>query len=213
MAAAVLLALAAIMAMSGGDIGLVIFVGVAATLSYSVVRALQRDNARHALLQKVQVTIEQHRSSLVRRRAQLVQPDAYGKPQWERWKKEIEYFITHHIAPSLTQKEYSVLGAEKSGARVVLQCKLYEQPVGNKAVQEAAAAKALTSKQAMALSLQTTDIRQQPSSLLLQTEFCFSTIVIYRIWIIFSDQNRKAAFSVSKRRRSTDIPPSRHCST
>jgi restriction system protein len=192
---------------SGGDIGLVIFVGVAAALSYWVVRALQRENARRALFQKVQATIEQHRISLVRRRAQLVQPDAYGKPQRERWITEIQYFITHHIGPSLTSREYLVLGreratienfvercvmaamqdepafqafsddmtpsefevfcaeelrrvgwnarvtmqsrdqgvdvvAEKGGVRVVIQCKLYKQPVGNKAVQEAAAAKA-----------------------------------------------------------------------
>src|ERR1700730_11505635 len=32
--------------------------------------------------------------------------------------------------------------AEKNGIRLVLQCKLYSRPVGNKAVQEAAAARA-----------------------------------------------------------------------
>ena len=144
---------------------------------------------------------------LVRRRAQLVRQDAYGKLQLDRWAKEIEYFITHHINPLLTKDEQSLLDrervaivhsivartesatrdkpiftafsegmtptefeifcaeqlrrsgwdarvtlqsrdqgidvvAEKAGLRVVLQCKLYSGPVGNKAVQEITAGKA-----------------------------------------------------------------------
>lgn len=188
-------------------IRLVIVLGVAAALAYPVVRHIRRVDARRTLLQKVQAIIEQQISSLVRRRAQLVRQDAYGKPQVEKWAKEIDYFITQHIEPSLAPKELWALGreratvadliearvevamqnqpafrefsdgmtpvefevfcaeelrragwnarvtmqsrdqgvdvvAEKDGVRIVLQCKLYTRPVGNKSVQEAAAAKA-----------------------------------------------------------------------
>lgn len=188
-----------------------IFLGVLAggaiTLSYLAVLYLRRVGARRTLFQKVEDSITQQLSPLIRRRAQLVQHDAYGKPQVDKWKKEIEYFITHHIKSSLSQNECLVLSreratvasrvdmrinaamrddpafqvfsnemtpaqfevfcaeelrrvgwnahvttqsrdqgvdvvAEKDGVRVVLQCKLYSRPVGNKAVQEAAAARA-----------------------------------------------------------------------
>jgi HJR/Mrr/RecB family endonuclease len=125
----------------------------------------------------------------------------------EKWTSEIDYFITHHIVPTLTVREQSMLAhehaaiadlvasqvetemqarpafrgvsdaktpaefetfcaeelrragwnaqvtqqsrdqgvdvvAEKAGMRVVLQCKFYSRPVGNKSVQEVAAARA-----------------------------------------------------------------------
>lgn len=168
---------------------------------------LLRSNRRQSLLRKANAVIEQHMDELVRRRAQLVRQDAYGKLQLDRWAKEIEYFITHHVSPLLTTQEQSLLDrervaitrtiaerteklmqekpifavfsddmtptefeifcaeqlkrsgwdarvtlqsrdqgidvvAEKAGLRVVLQCKLYSGPVGNKAVQEIAAGKA-----------------------------------------------------------------------
>ena len=186
--------------------GFVILVGGAAVLAYPVVRLFLRDSARRALLQKTQAVIGQQISPLVRRRTQLVWQDAYGKPQTEKWEKEIDNFITHHIEPLLASNELSVLRrerttvanligtrveaamrdqpafqaffddmspaefetfcaeelrrvgwsarvtmqsrdqgvdvvAEKGSVRVVLQCKLYARPVGNKSVQEIAAAR------------------------------------------------------------------------
>jgi hypothetical protein len=56
--------------------------------------------------------------------------------------------------------------AEKNGVRVVIQCKLYARPVGNKAVQEAAAARA-HEQGIMASWSQTTDTRRMPTNLLL----------------------------------------------
>ena len=187
--------------------GVVILLGGAGALAYLVVRFLRHDSAHRTLLQKVEATIEQQKSSLVRRKAQLVWRDAYGKLVLDKWSAEIDYFITHHICPSLTIKEQSILEkerveiarmisehietvaqntpvsrafsdaitprefevfcaeqlrqsgwnaqvtqqsrdqgvdviAEKDGLRIVLQCKLYSGPVGNKAVQEAVAARA-----------------------------------------------------------------------
>jgi restriction system protein len=168
---------------------------------------LLRSERRHRVLGKANTVIEQHMDELVRRRAQLVRRDAYGKLQLDRWTREIEYFITHHVSPLLTKEEQALLDrervaiariiaerteklmqekpifavfsddmtptefeifcaeqlkrsgwdarvtlqsrdqgidvvAEKAGLRVVLQCKLYSGPVGNKAVQEIAAGKA-----------------------------------------------------------------------
>lgn len=172
-----------------------------------VLKVVHPARLRQGLLIKTQALIEKHSDQLVRRRAQLVWRDAYGKWQLDKWDKEVEYFITTHITPALTQAERSILirerphfhglihdriesvtqgrpvfpafsgnmtpsefeifcadqlrqsgwnarvtrqsrdqgvdvVAEKAGVRVVLQCKLYSRPVGNKAVQEVAAGKA-----------------------------------------------------------------------
>jgi HJR/Mrr/RecB family endonuclease len=162
---------------------------------------------RQALLARADAVIDKHADQLARRRFQLVRNDYYGKAQFAKWDKEIDYFITHHIRPSLTTGECSVLEreyaaivftikehierairekpsfspvsdamtsaefelfcaeklrqagwdayatrrgrdqgvdviAEKAGVRIVLQCKLYSGPVGNKAVQEVVAGRA-----------------------------------------------------------------------
>lgn len=182
-------------------------IGVAIALKKAVRGFLDRRAGKSAA-QKTAAAINEHLSSLVRRRAQLVRPDAYGKPRLENWAKEINYFVDEHITPRLTPREHwafirenqtSIVTAihirvekeakknpaflafsddmtpgefesfcadelrragwnarvtlqsrdqgvdviaEKDRIRVVLQCKLYARPVGNKAVQEAAAARA-----------------------------------------------------------------------
>ena len=167
-------------------------------------RASLRKHALAALLEKAETAVRQHMEALLRRRAQLIRLDPYGKPQAERWSKELDYFVQQHLKPALTTAEQVTLGrnrnevleaievqvaaalatqnpfakfsddftpsefetfcaetlrehgwdarvtqqsrdqgvdvvASKAGRRVVLQCKLYSSPVGNKAVQEAAA--------------------------------------------------------------------------
>jgi restriction system protein len=162
---------------------------------------------RRSFFDKANAVIVQHADQLARRRAQLVRADAYGKPIFDKWVEEINYFVSQHVEPKLTTGEQSVLIknrasitqwviqrveevtcnrpafeafsekltptefeaycadqlrqsgwnahvtrqsrdqgvdviAEKNGVRIVLQCKLYSNPVGNKAVQEAAAARA-----------------------------------------------------------------------
>jgi restriction system protein len=147
---------------------------------------------------------EEQLSSLVRKRRQLVQPDAYGNLVLERWVKEVDYFISTSIKPRLASDEQFALPeysmeiahhieeavrgaaldrptaqafwddmkplefehfcaeelrragwnarvtmqsrdqgvdvvADKGRCRIILQCKLYTRPVGNKSVQEAAA--------------------------------------------------------------------------
>ena len=183
-----------------------VFAGVA-MVAWLLARLVRRALARRAFRRKVDGAIDQHLTALIRRRAQLVRPDAYGKPREEKWEREIDYFIEHHIEPALTPREQRLLArdpdklaariadrvaaesgdgtafegfsndmtptefetfcaeelrragwraeltaqsrdqgvdviAEKNGLRVVLQCKLYTRPVGNKSVQEAAAGRA-----------------------------------------------------------------------
>lgn len=172
-----------------------------------VLRELLRKRALDALLQAAAAATSSHMEALLRRRAQLVQKDAYGKLQLDRWSKELDYFIQQHLMPLLPPSERAALVrnkvnvlraidrqviaasadqnpfarfsdnftpaefetfcaeilrshgwdtrvtqqsrdqgvdviASKSGRRVVIQCKLYSSPVGNKAVQEAAAGRA-----------------------------------------------------------------------
>jgi restriction system protein len=188
-----------------GAFFIVLGVGVGGAL---LLRSLLRPGqVRKRALAKAGAVIDQYSDQLLRKRAQLVRADAYGKLQFEKWVKEVDYFVTNHMAPALSAEEKSVLHrdravfvrlvtdtvealtksrpvfaefsdrltptdfelfcaeqlklsgwdarvtlrsrdqgvdviAEKSGVRVVLQCKLYSGPVGNKAVQEIAAGRA-----------------------------------------------------------------------
>lgn len=159
---------------------------------------------RDRVLERVDAITKEHIDELVRQRRIKVRDDPYGKPMLEKWYSHVDYFITHHIRPSLRQsqqpivdKHWTVISqrilqwveyaaqqrpvftvvpanmppaefetfcaetlrtygwdvrrtalshdqgvnviAEKNAMRVVLQCKLYSNPVGNKAVQEIAA--------------------------------------------------------------------------
>jgi restriction system protein len=191
---------------TGNAIGLIVLVILAASIAYLTVKLLRRTSLRQALLKRVQATTDQQLQALLRRRAQLVRLDPYGKPQADKWCKEIDYFIKQHIQPLLNPQERAALErnheqvaeivgarvetamrdqppfktfsddmkpaefetfcaeelrragwnarvtmqsrdqgvdviAAKNGRRVVLQCKLYARPVGNKSVQEATAAR------------------------------------------------------------------------
>jgi restriction system protein len=192
---------------SGGSAAWAI-VGIAVlVVAYPVLRWVGRLAARYTLMRHAAAITQQHMASLLRRRSQLVTLDPYGKPLFDRWDKEIAYFIAQHLEPSLASAEQASLLrnhdrvaaliattveaafdvqpafqlfsdditpaqyenfcaeqlrqagwsarvtmhsrdqgvdviAEKDGRRIVLQCKLYARPVGNKSVQEAAAARA-----------------------------------------------------------------------
>ena len=64
-----------------------------------MLRASLRKQALTALLQKAGVAVSQHMEALLRRRAQLIRLDPYGKPQAERWSKELDYFVQQHLKP------------------------------------------------------------------------------------------------------------------
>ena len=177
-------------------VSIVVVLAVIAGIAAIVTRKLLRfSQLRRSALAKVSVVIERHMDPLVRKWAQLVRSDAYGKVLLDKWDKEVEYFIKNHLAPVLTVEERSALHdqglslarlvterveaaarkcplfeafsnnlspadfeifcaeqlrssgwdarvtlqsrdqgvdvvAEKAGIRVVLQCKLYSNPVG-----------------------------------------------------------------------------------
>jgi hypothetical protein len=189
---------------AGRTVGTVTVLVVVGVLIYfgALVAVRARDNRR--LTDAIVSAIAEHRSALVRRRAQIRAPDAYGIVKVERWQKENGHFISGKIAVGLnagqqralkrryaeivhqiesqiadaaanhaalqslptdaTPADFELFCAEqlrqtgwdahvtkgsrdqgvdviatKNGIRIILQCKLYSKPVGNKAVQEAAA--------------------------------------------------------------------------
>ncbi|MBX5454145.1 MAG: restriction endonuclease [Acidobacteriia bacterium] len=94
---------------SGNAIGLVVLIIVVGIITFPIVRLIRRATARNALLEKVRAATDQQLEPLLRRRAQLVRLDPYGKPQHDKWAKEINYFIAQHIQPALTASEKASL--------------------------------------------------------------------------------------------------------
>jgi hypothetical protein len=94
---------------TGSAVGLVVLVIAVVSIAFPVTRTLRRIGARRTLLEMVKVTTEQQLQPLLRRRAQLVRLDPYGKPQADKWDKEIGYFIEQHIQPSLGRRERAEL--------------------------------------------------------------------------------------------------------
>lgn len=94
---------------SANVVGLVFLLIVGAVVAVPVIRAITRAGARQALIQRVSATTDLQLDPLLRRRAQLVRLDPYGKPQREKWSKEIDYFIEQHIQPSLAPGEQLAL--------------------------------------------------------------------------------------------------------
>ena len=62
--------------------GLIVTAALALLAWLWIRRVLIRINAPRSLLKKVAEASDQQINSLIRRRAQLVRDDAYGKPQW-----------------------------------------------------------------------------------------------------------------------------------
>ncbi len=90
-----------------------LFIVVAAGAIFIVPR-LVRDSRRQSLYQKANAIIDHHIDQLARRRAQLVREDAYGRVQLDKWAKEIDYFVMHHVSPALTAKEQALLSRERT---------------------------------------------------------------------------------------------------
>lgn len=97
---------------SSAELAIVILIGGAAVVAFPVMRHFRRGRSRNALYQKSQAILALNLRSLVTRRAQLVTQDAYGKPQFEKWRKELDYFVTQHIGPLLTSDERAELQRE-----------------------------------------------------------------------------------------------------
>ncbi len=89
-------------------IAAILFAGAGA-VACIILRFGWRAYVRQALFRIARTVTEENLSSLTRRRAQLVRPDAYGKPLFDRWEREIDYFVQNHIEPLLTSPEIKAL--------------------------------------------------------------------------------------------------------
>ena len=202
--ALVLLAVAAIARAIESEPGVALsFVIGAPALLFGIPFYLNK-RAADAVYDRLREALDRHSSVLGRRRTQLLTRDAYGTPECDRWRKELERFLDTQLLPDLSKRqrkqaakiwprlknlvelesqkaeansEALSLPAEKmsakdfeahcaqrlrnagwtahltrtsrdqgvdviaelAGTKAVFQCKRYSQPVGNKAVQEAAA--------------------------------------------------------------------------
>jgi hypothetical protein len=91
---------------------LVVAVWIARSLFRLVRRRMTREqrlNVRKSLFDKAQATTERNLSSLVRKRRELVRPDAHGNLKMEAWLKEVDYFLASSIEPFLSPDEQLAL--------------------------------------------------------------------------------------------------------
>jgi restriction system protein len=86
----------------------------AALILFCLLPLLRRLLAQAGLAAETRAAIDRHLPALIRRRAQLARPDAYGRLQLEKWHKELDYFITHQIAPALSRAEQRALDRKYS---------------------------------------------------------------------------------------------------
>jgi hypothetical protein len=94
----------------GKDLSILVVVVVTAI----VLAFLYRSRVKRALREKVNAAVSVLIEALSRRRAQLVQSDAYGVPQLNRWTKEIDYFLQQQVAPGLPSGQVKMLQSHRS---------------------------------------------------------------------------------------------------
>ena len=78
-------------------------------LLLKLVAAHRQKRTQRSLLKKVFAATQEHLAVLVRRRMQLVQPDAYGNEKLDKWTEEVRYFLFDHLWPSLSLEEQQTL--------------------------------------------------------------------------------------------------------
>ena len=71
-------------------------------MGFKTNKLLRPRRLRRRALAKAESAIQEHMDRLLRRRAQLVRSDPYGKLQIDKWTKEAQYFANEHICPKLT---------------------------------------------------------------------------------------------------------------
>ncbi len=183
-------------------------IGVSVTLIVfvNIFKYHRKLSAQDRIKKQLNQIIDSKIDALARRRAQLVQPDPYGNKVYDRWIKDVEYFINTNLFKTLNEFDLQIAReispalfecveqatsskilaerphqefddnmtatefehyraeelrrsgwaarvtmasrdqgvdviAEKEGVSIVVRCKLYKSPVGNKAVQEIVAAR------------------------------------------------------------------------
>lgn len=92
---------------------LLALIGGAGALFIFIIGSIRTARARRSAWQKASGIISTNLDHLTRRRAQLVRQDPYGKPLFDKWAKEIEYFIDSHISPALAAREHRHLPSQR----------------------------------------------------------------------------------------------------
>lgn len=64
---------------------------------------------RRYLIAKVTVIVATHLQDLAKQRVRLVRRDAYGKERLGKWNKEVDYFISEHVRPALSERQQCLL--------------------------------------------------------------------------------------------------------
>ncbi len=83
--------------------------------------------------QKAASVIDHHLAQLTRKRVQLVRQDGYGKTIFDKWRKEMEYFIDSQIWPVLTPPQQRIMAQQREQLVSIIEQRTYiqtqQQPV------------------------------------------------------------------------------------
>jgi len=88
-------------------------IGGIAVLFFFILRSNRTTRIRQTAWRKASSVIHNNLDHLTRRRAQLVRQDPYGRPLFDKWTKEVEYFIEHHISLALAPEEHQHLQSQR----------------------------------------------------------------------------------------------------
>lgn len=80
---------------------------------FAVIRSNRSNRARRSAWKKASALISNNLDDLTQRRTQLVCQDAYGRPLFDNWTKEMEHFIDNHISPVLAPQEHRHLPSQR----------------------------------------------------------------------------------------------------
>jgi len=110
---------------NGGNVAAVVAVIAVVMVCLALLRkwlvVLKERRIRRSLIQKVKSVTQQHIAPLSRKRVQLLQPDAYGKLKVEKWAKELDYFISEHLQPTLNEEEQAAFPQHASDLKIAIE--------------------------------------------------------------------------------------------
>lgn len=104
-------------ALSAHDLALALGAAAALPMALGLGRSWRRWHAARTARRVARHMAASHQAALTRRRAQLVQTDAYGKPMLAKWHHEIDYFLDSQVAPALRPRARAALERERARLR------------------------------------------------------------------------------------------------
>ncbi len=82
-------------------------------------RVILPTHRQDAMFERIDAITDEHLDSLVRLQTVHMRGDAHGKPGFDNWLAEINYFVTDHVRPGLKPKQCASLERQRD---VVVQC-------------------------------------------------------------------------------------------